>query len=73
VVKVPAPNRIAVYLASAAALLGGLAPAVADLDTASTVGVLGGVIAVVGVVRKWLEGWQSFEERVDLLPLAGDE
>lgn len=69
----PAPNRIALYLTSVAALLAGLAPAVADLDTASTVGILGGVVALVGVVRKWLEGWQAYEERVDILPLANSD
>ena len=61
------PNRIAVYLTAVAALAAGLSPVVADLDLTSTVGVLGGVGALVAVVRKWLEGWQSYEERVDLL------
>lgn len=58
------PNRIAVYLTSLAALLGGLAPAVADLDLSSTIGILGGVAAIVGVVRKWLDGWQAHEYAV---------
>jgi hypothetical protein len=59
-----APNRIAVYLTSLAALAGGLAPVVADLDLTSTAGVLGGVAALTLVVRKWLDGWQKHEARV---------
>jgi hypothetical protein len=58
-----APNRVAVYLTSGAALLGALAPAVADLDINSTVGIVGGLGAIALVVRKWLEGWQAHEAR----------
>lgn len=61
-----APNRIAVYLTAAASLLGGLAPAVADLDLASTAGVAAGIVAIATVVSKWLDGWQQHEARMDL-------
>lgn len=55
------PNRIAVYLTAAAALLGGLAPAVANLDLQSSAGIVAGIAGVVAVARKWLEGWQQHE------------
>lgn len=57
------PNRIATYLTAGAALAGALAPAAADLDTASTVGVLTGVSAVVLIFREWLKGWRGHEWR----------
>ena len=59
--RIFAPNRIAVYLTSIAALAGALAPAVADLDLTSTAGVIAGLLALLGVVRKWLDGWQAYE------------
>jgi hypothetical protein len=55
------PNRIAVYLTAIAALLGGLAPAVANLDLTSTIGIVAGLGTLLGVVYKWLEGWQKYE------------
>lgn len=58
-----APNRIAVYLTAGAALAGGLAPAVADLDVTSTGGVVAGLAVLFGVVNRWLVGWQADEER----------
>lgn len=58
-----APNRIAVYVTAVAALLGALAPAVANLDLTSTVGVIGGLATLLAVVRKWLDGWQAHEHR----------
>lgn len=58
-----APNRIAVYLTGAAALAGGLAPAVADLDVTSTAGIAAGLAVLFGVVDRWLRGWQGHEER----------
>lgn len=56
------PNRVAVWLTSLAALSGALAPAVADLDLSSTVGIIGGLAVLLGVVRKWLDGWQAYEK-----------
>ena len=58
------PNRIAVWLTAAAGLLGAIAVPVANLDTTSTVGVLGGLTAIAAVVVKWLDGWQAHEVRV---------
>jgi hypothetical protein len=61
--KLPSPNRVAAYLTALAALAGALAPIVADLDLTSTIGVLGGVTAVVAVFREWLKGWREHEWR----------
>lgn len=57
------PNRVAVYLTALAGVLGALAPAVANLDTTSTVGVLGGLAVILGIASRWLDGWQKFEAR----------
>lgn len=62
-VEVMTPNRIAVYLTALAALAGGLAPAIADLDWTSTAGVIAGLVAILSVVQKWLSGWQQHEAR----------
>lgn len=67
------PNRIALYLTTAAGLLTALAPVVADLDITSTVGLIGGVGSITLVVRKWLEGWQHYEERTALDDLSARE
>lgn len=57
------PNRVAVYLAAGAGLAAAVAVPVADLDTKSVVGVLGGLAAIVGAVDRWLKGWQEYERR----------
>jgi hypothetical protein len=62
-VKLPPPNRIAAYLTAGASLAGAAAPVVADLDLASTAGVLGGVAGLIGVYRAWLPGWREHEAR----------
>jgi hypothetical protein len=67
------PNRIALYLTAAAGLLGALAPIVADLDWTSTVGIAAGLAAITGVVYKWLDGWQKYEERTALEPLVEEQ
>lgn len=58
------PNRIAVYLTAGAGLLAALAIPIANLDLSSTAGVSAGLFAIVGVVVKWLGGWQAHEARV---------
>lgn len=60
-----APNRIAVYLTSGAALATALAPAVADLDTEDTIALGLGLTGIVATVIKWLDGWQKHEARVN--------
>ena len=59
-----APNRVAVYFTVVAAITGGLAPVLADLDLTSTAGVLAGVVAIVAVVQKFLAGWQQYESAI---------
>jgi len=63
------PNRIAVYMVAAAALIGGLAPVVADLDLNSTLGIAAGLAALVAVVNRWLIGWQQHEARQPIPPV----
>jgi len=58
-----APNRIAVYLTAIASLATALAPVVADLDTSDTIALATGLAGLVGVVAKWLSGWQAHEAR----------
>ena len=67
------PNRIAVYITALAALAAAVAPVVADMDIASTAGIIGGVLALAGVVSTWLVGWQKFEERTALEPLIEEQ
>ena len=57
------PNRIAVYLTAAAALITGVLAVWGELDWTSLVGILGSLGALLGVVVKWLTGWQQYEER----------
>jgi hypothetical protein len=59
-----APNRIAVYLTSVLALIVGITAILGDLDWTSIVGMLGSVALILGVVIKWLDGWQKHESRV---------
>lgn len=57
------PARVASLLAAGAALLAGLAPAIANLDTTSTAGLVGGAFAVVGVLASFLKGQRAHEAR----------
>ena len=67
------PNRIAVYFTALAALCAAIVPALANLDTTSTIGIIGGVGALAAVVSTWLVGWQKYEERVALEPLVEEQ
>lgn len=69
----PLPNRIAVYLTAAAALVAGLLPLVGNLDWQSTAGVLAGLGAILGVVVKWLDGWSKYERGEGPGILPGDD
>lgn len=62
------PNRIAVWLTALAGLLTAISPVVANLDWTSTAGLIAGFVGVVGVVAKWLDGWQKHEARADGIP-----
>jgi hypothetical protein len=57
------PARVASLLAGAAALLSALAPAVANLDTTSTAGALGGAAVILGVLDRFLVGQRAHEAR----------
>jgi hypothetical protein len=57
------PARVASLLAGSSALLAGLAPAVANFDTTSTIGVLGSMAGVVGVLAVFLKGQRAHEAR----------
>jgi len=67
------PNRIAVYFTAAAALAAAVVPVLADFDTQSTVGIVGGVGALSAVVGVWLYNWGKYEERESLTPLVEEQ
>lgn len=67
------PNRIAVYFVAAAALAAALVPVIADLDTESVVGMVGGVGALASVVGVWLHNWGKYEERTVLEEITRDK
>ena len=57
-------NRIVAVAAALISLALAVLPVVANMDWKSTAGVIAGIIAVLGIVQKWLEGWQMHEDRV---------
>ena len=59
--ETPLPNRLAVYITGLIALLAGLLPLVGNLDWTSTAGVIAGLLAILGVVYKWLDNWGKWE------------
>ena len=71
----PLPNRMAVYLTGAIALIGGLAPVLADLDWQSTAGILAALLVILAIVREWLVNWGKWErgEGAGLLPAEVDD
>jgi hypothetical protein len=60
-------GRIAAILAVVAALAAGLAPVVANMDLSSTAGLIAAIVAVAGVVIKFIDGSQKYEARERLL------
>lgn len=59
--QTPLPNRIAVYVTAAIALIGGLLPTLGNFDLESTAGIIAGLLVVLGVVREWLVNWGKWE------------
>jgi len=57
-------GRIVAVLGAIAGLATALAPALANLDFASTGGLVGGMLAIAAIASKWLSGWQSYEKDV---------
>jgi hypothetical protein len=65
------PNRIVAIASSVIALALAVLPVVANMDWASTAGIIAGVVAILGVTQKWLDGWQKWEAHVaDVNPQA---
>lgn len=71
--QAPLPNRTAVYLTSAIALVLGLLPLVGNLDWTSTAGIVAALGAILGVVYKWLDNWGKYERGEGAALLPGDE
>jgi hypothetical protein len=57
------PNRVVAVAASLVTLALAALPVLADMDWTSTAGILAGITAVLGIVLKWLTGWQQHEAR----------
>ena len=70
--ETPLPNRLAVYLTGAIALLAGLAPLIGNLDWESTAGVVAGLLAISAIVREWLINWGKWERGEGNALLPGD-
>lgn len=66
------PNRVVAVIATLISLALAVLPVVANFDWTSTAGIIAGVVAVLGVTQKWLEGWQKHEAResVAVSPVA---
>jgi hypothetical protein len=54
-------NRIVSIASVVVSLALAVLPVVADLDLSSTAGIIAGIVAVLGVTLKWLNGWQLHE------------
>lgn len=57
------PNRVVAVAAAVLSLALAVLPVVGNFDWTSTAGVLAGVVAVLSVTLKWLDGWQQHEQR----------
>lgn len=64
------PNRIVAVIAALISLALALLPVIANFDATSTAGVIAGILAILGIVQKWLEGWQKHEAREAVAPLV---
>lgn len=62
-------NRIVAIVAALISLALAVLPVLANFDWTSTAGVIAGIIAVLGIVQTWLEGWQKHEAREALVVL----
>jgi hypothetical protein len=54
-------NRVVAVFSSLVSLGLAVLPVVGNFDWQSTGGVVAGIVAVLGVTNKWLDGWQKFE------------
>lgn len=58
------PNRVVAVAGALISLALALLPVIANFDWRSTAGAIAGIVAVLGIVQKFLDGWQAHEERV---------
>lgn len=60
-------NRVVAVAAALISLALAVLPVVANFDWTSTAGVIAGIVAVLGIVDRWLQGWQAHEARQSLV------
>lgn len=67
-------NRVVAVATVVLSVGAALLPVLADLDLASTAGVIAGILAVVTTSVKWLDGWQKAEasERLERTVIAAN-
>ena len=53
-------NRVVALAGAIVTLILALLPVIADFDWRSTAGIVAGIIAVLGIVQKFLEGWSRW-------------
>jgi hypothetical protein len=58
------PNRTVAVVSALISLALGILPVVGNFDWQSTAGVIAGIVAVLGVTQKWLDGWIKHEATV---------
>lgn len=63
-------NRVVAVSVSVLALILGVLPVIANFDWTSTAGILGSLGVVLGIVYKWLDGWQKHEEQIAIMSPA---
>ena len=57
-------NRVVAIASAVISLALAILPVAANMDWKSTAGVIAGIVAVLGITQKWLEGWQKHEANV---------
>jgi hypothetical protein len=57
------PNRVAAVAAAVISLALGVLPVIGNFDWTSTAGAIAGIVAVLTVTQKWLDGYQKHEQR----------
>ena len=64
------PGRVAALLTALAGAATAVAVPLADLDTESVAGVLGGLAAISVAFERWLKGWREWERHQAGAPAA---
>jgi hypothetical protein len=67
--NIPA-NRVAAIFAVVAGIAGALAPIIAELDTSSVAGMIGGLVLILATVDRFLKGSQAHEHQQALANTA---